>query len=823
MPRRRFSCLRNLALMAVLVLAAGKFALAEGPEEYVHWDLLGPRSESLLTLVPQIGWQTNDHEIVAGKGAKNLIGPWYGVDFEVRIAWMEPAGSDGFDLSLIRPVMEEHDFEQGSFLFRFHEGQPVAREGRDRQVSTGAIADTGQNHVAIIRRHGKQVQITVDGSMLLALELWGSGPANFVISPRGGLVLSELVWSEPRGEPLLKGDTLEGWWTPGNKDCWKVEQGELICLNKDGNYLRSEREYRDFVLSLEYKINKKGNSGIGIRTPRNGWPSGDGMELQIEDEPAGTPLTRSSTMGIYGNLEPLARADRSEEWNQVQIRAVGPEITAFVNGVLVQHADLRLLPELYRRQPAGWIGFQDHGAPVRFRNIYLHEAYAPKSDKQPGNERPSVQAQRPITWFALNRLLNPQNNLFVDRFTSHAVSARVQGAESTLLADLQGPGMLVRLARTSERGRLEFYFDGEEKPRLECAPAELMDRVVSIGEDRVPTCMLLPFAKNLRVVLHGGEPADYRLDYLAFDLTATKPDNWIPSDEWPGLASYGDGQPLVPRGMLPALSYRRQQLGWGTHREHDPLPRVRGNGSPLAAGQRATLVELDQSGVVEWFKLHADKSVLANDDLWLEMTFDGAEPPAVSAPARYIFAGLQNAENAQNFVWTYRDGFTCFLPLPFANGLRIEAVNRGQQPIAELSMTVSVDRRADQPESIPPFRLHGLFQPQATASQAALLSQAGHGQWIGFIQATPRDGSTGIALLSVDGGEQPGWASDSLDLFFGSNGQQADLRQVLCGHRGGLAWSWLHLAPVWFEKSIEMQAREGDVVGDRLALFYLHK
>ena len=54
------------------------------------------------------------------------------------------------------------------------------------------------------------------------------------------------------------------------------------------------------------------NSGVGIRTAKAGWPSGDGFELQILDAPG---LTSDSTMAIYRNVEPLARADRSEEWN----------------------------------------------------------------------------------------------------------------------------------------------------------------------------------------------------------------------------------------------------------------------------------------------------------------------------------------------------------------------------------------------------------------------------------------------------------------------------------------------------------------------------
>ncbi|MGH7135325.1 MAG: family 16 glycoside hydrolase, partial [Pirellulales bacterium] len=100
---------------------------------------------------------------------------------------------------------------------------------------------------------------------------------------------------EPAGKPLYNGQDLSGWWTPGNRDSWKPEGESIVCVNKNGNYLRTEHEYANFTLALDYKMAKGGNSGIGIRTTRNGWPSGDGMELQMLDERPGTPITRHST------------------------------------------------------------------------------------------------------------------------------------------------------------------------------------------------------------------------------------------------------------------------------------------------------------------------------------------------------------------------------------------------------------------------------------------------------------------------------------------------------------------------------------------------
>ena len=132
------------------------------------------------------------------------------------------------------------------------------------------------------------------------------------------------------GQPIFNGRDLAGWWTPGNLASWPVIDGNLVCINQKGDYLRTEKEYGNFVLSFEYKMAKRGNSGVGIRTPRDGWPSAEGMELQIQDDPLDTPMERHLMMSIYGRVEPLARADKSEQWNHVVIKAEGRMISAWV-------------------------------------------------------------------------------------------------------------------------------------------------------------------------------------------------------------------------------------------------------------------------------------------------------------------------------------------------------------------------------------------------------------------------------------------------------------------------------------------------------------
>ena len=66
-------------------------------------------------------------------------------------------------------------------------------------------------------------------------------------------------------------------------------------------------------------------------------------------------------------------ADKSQRWNRVVVKADGWMISAWVNGELVQQVNTAQLPELKHRHLRGWIGLQNHGSKIEFRNIGLRE------------------------------------------------------------------------------------------------------------------------------------------------------------------------------------------------------------------------------------------------------------------------------------------------------------------------------------------------------------------------------------------------------------------------------------------------------------------
>jgi len=171
---------------------------------------------------------------------------------------------------------------------------------------------------------------------------------------------------------LFNGKNLDGWVNHGEEK-WFVEDGELICESgpkAEYGYLSTEKFYKDFELTLEFKQEADGNSGVFIRstfdgTKVSGW--------QVEVAPPG-----KDTGGIYESygrgwlIKPDPEKDKAlkmGEWNTMKIRVEGPEVTSWLNGVEMVHLEDEIVGE-----GEGAIALQIHdggGIRVKWRNIEL--------------------------------------------------------------------------------------------------------------------------------------------------------------------------------------------------------------------------------------------------------------------------------------------------------------------------------------------------------------------------------------------------------------------------------------------------------------------
>lgn len=171
---------------------------------------------------------------------------------------------------------------------------------------------------------------------------------------------------------LFNGKDLEGWEVFGTEK-WYVEDGLLICESGPDagyGYLGTEKEYKNFILDLDFKQEADGNSGVFIRssvegTTVSGW--------QVEVAPPG-----KFTGGVYESYgrqwlkKPKTEKDAAlkfGDWNHMTIKVDGKQITSWLNGTEMVSFKDRIIGK-----GEGSILLQIHdggGIKVKWKNIEL--------------------------------------------------------------------------------------------------------------------------------------------------------------------------------------------------------------------------------------------------------------------------------------------------------------------------------------------------------------------------------------------------------------------------------------------------------------------
>jgi hypothetical protein len=186
---------------------------------------------------------------------------------------------------------------------------------------------------------------------------------------------------------LFDGKTLNGWFIvnkmgPG----FLVKDGMIVCPFEGGQKLMTEKEYANFVLRVEYKLEADSNNGIGIRAPREGQTSVHGMEIQILDQTGPKFKTvKLKPEQYHGSIYDVWPARTGflkppGEWNEQEIRADGRRITIRQNGAVILDANLDDVKEadVLKKHPgvlrkSGHIVLLGHQAYVEFRNLRIRE------------------------------------------------------------------------------------------------------------------------------------------------------------------------------------------------------------------------------------------------------------------------------------------------------------------------------------------------------------------------------------------------------------------------------------------------------------------
>lgn len=195
-------------------------------------------------------------------------------------------------------------------------------------------------------------------------------------------------WAEQGFKPLFDGKTLAGWKLVDQKgEGYGVTNGVIYCAKGGGGNLLTEKEYENFVLRFEFKLEEGSNNGLGIRAPLEGDAAYLGMEIQILEEGA-------ADKGKWGKLKPeqyhgsiygVVAAQKGAlnppgEWNIEEVIAKGRQIKVIVNGITILDTNLNDIndaskiakhPGLFRER--GHLGFLGHNDYIEFRNIRIKE------------------------------------------------------------------------------------------------------------------------------------------------------------------------------------------------------------------------------------------------------------------------------------------------------------------------------------------------------------------------------------------------------------------------------------------------------------------
>lgn len=349
----------------------------------------------------------------------NLVGLGYGgdlggdiitkkqfEDFELYVEW---AISEGGNSGIFFHVLEEGyptTYSTGpeyqliddiGFPEKLEEWQKTGANYAMHNAHAKFLKPVGEFNSSKIRVKDGKVEHWLNETKIIEYELWTDAWKSLVqnskwkdypfygLARKGHIGLqdhgSEVRFREiklkdltDKGTALFNGENLDGWKIHGTEK-WFVDEGNLVCesgKDKEYGYLATEKQFKDFILRLEFKQESNGNSGVFFRS------SLDGTKItgwQVEVAPEG-----NDSGGIYesygrGWLHQIP--DEREgilkegEWNEMIIKVKDDRVMTWLNNELM--TDIR---DDKIGEANGVIALQIHdggGVRVRWRNLYLKE------------------------------------------------------------------------------------------------------------------------------------------------------------------------------------------------------------------------------------------------------------------------------------------------------------------------------------------------------------------------------------------------------------------------------------------------------------------
>jgi len=293
-------------------------------------------------------------------------------------------------------VVDDEVYYRGS-------SQPQQRTGSiyDEIAAKDAVRPVGQWNSWEITARGSQVKIILNGQKVIDVDLARETKARQKKGPplanrplrghigfqnlNGTITLRNIMIKE--FVSLFNGRNLDGW---VNVNCapetWTVRDGMIICTGIPTGVMRTEKQYENYILELEWRHMKKGgNAGLFIHSddlPATGKPFTRAIEVQILDGRNSENHTSHGDMfaiqgatmtpdkphpgGGMRSLPNERRCNPAGQWNHYRVESRNGTATLAVNGKVVTRG-------FHFNPRKGYICLESEGSEVHFRNIRICE------------------------------------------------------------------------------------------------------------------------------------------------------------------------------------------------------------------------------------------------------------------------------------------------------------------------------------------------------------------------------------------------------------------------------------------------------------------
>lgn len=251
-----------------------------------------------------------------------------------------------------------------------------------------------------------------------------------LISGNGDVVSSfPRILREDGFVDLFNGKNLDGWEQKNGTATYEVVDDTILGRTVKGSpnsFLCSEKEYGDFELVFEVKVDKGLNSGVQIRSVskpdyKEGRVHGPQVEIEWDPGESGYIYSEGTKRGWVSPTRTQKNVFKNEGWNEYRVLADGPRIQTWINGTCIEDIEM---PAIESRK--GFLGLQVHGVKknagpfkVQWKNIRIREISGDEQREMKAFKgTPKVDGKVDDLWMGVPRVLTSRSIDEVDELST---------------------------------------------------------------------------------------------------------------------------------------------------------------------------------------------------------------------------------------------------------------------------------------------------------------------------------------------------------------------------------------------------------------------